>query len=353
MNILLIKTSAIGDVIQTFPVLEYLRNRFPESKIDWVVEKGIFSLVQAHPLIDDVLTIDSKKWRKSLFSLKTWKEILRSLGALRAKKYDLAFDLQGNLKSGLVSLCVKSKVTVGFDLKGVREKGNLLFTSEKISLPSPLEIRTKYLMLVQSYFKDTALFSSSGVLLNLSVPEEEQKRALLAQFSLQDRPYWMICFGSKWKSKQLPESVLIDLLEKSRDCYHPFFLFVYGNREEKIVAERLTTHFAKRSQLCPPLSLPLWQNIMAKCDLIVTVDSAALHLAGTANVPSFSIFGPSLASIYKPPGKLHQAVQRACPYGQKFETRCPKLRKCVDYPCMQNATAEELFAALRAHQDTL
>lgn len=350
MKILLIKTSAIGDVIQTFPVLEYLRNRFPQATIDWVVEQSIAPLLQAHPLIDAVLTIHSKKWRKKIFSYKTWKEIFYSLNALRRMKYDLVFDLQGNLKSGLVALCVRSKVKVGFDAKGVREKANLLFTSHKIQLPSSLEIRTKYVRLVQSHFHDEHPFSSSGILLKLTPSEEAQKQELLSILKEKKRPYWMICFGSKWKSKQLPEVVLKKLLEKSRDRYAPFFLFVYGNGEEKIVAEHLSSSFSPESLLCPSLSLPLWQNMMAECDLILTVDSAALHLAATAQVPSFSVFGPSLASIYKPPGSLHMAVQRACPYKQPFSVRCPKLRSCSEHPCMQETDAEELFRALIEHQ---
>jgi heptosyltransferase I len=68
-SILIVKTSAIGDVIQTFPVLEYLRRKFPEAKIDWVVEEGIAPLLYAHPQIGEVITIRSKVWRKAPLSI--------------------------------------------------------------------------------------------------------------------------------------------------------------------------------------------------------------------------------------------------------------------------------------------
>jgi heptosyltransferase-1 len=75
MKILLIKTSSLGDIIHAFPTLSFLRQKFPDAKIDWVVEKPFAELVKAHPFVNDVLTVDTKGWRKNLISKETWKTV--------------------------------------------------------------------------------------------------------------------------------------------------------------------------------------------------------------------------------------------------------------------------------------
>jgi heptosyltransferase-1 len=82
-------------------------------------------------------------------------------------------------------------------------------------------------------------------------------------------------------------------------------------------------------------------------DCVIAMDSAALHLCGTTLTPSFSVFGPSAASIYKPLGSQHTHVQGFCPYKQEFIQRCPLLRTCKTGACIKNLQAEELFQHFR------
>jgi heptosyltransferase-1 len=76
------------------------------------------------------------------------------------------------------------------------------------------------------------------------------------------------------------------------------------------------------------------------------MDSATLHLCGTTSTPSFSLFGPSSASIYKPLGEHHVAFQGSCPYGRTFVKRCPILRTCKTGACMKDLTAKRIFQDL-------
>src|SRR3990172_12925186 len=100
-SFLIVKTSAIGDVVQTFPVLEYLRRKFPHAKIDWVVEEGIAPLLRAHPLLDEVIPIRSKAWTRSPLSFQTRTEFSAFVKKLRSTHYDYLFDLQGDTKSSV------------------------------------------------------------------------------------------------------------------------------------------------------------------------------------------------------------------------------------------------------------
>lgn len=343
MKLLIVKTSAIGDVIQTFPVLEYLRNKFPDAQIDWIVEEGIAPLLRAHPLIDHVIEIRSKAWRKHPFQLETRKEFCAFSAQLRKTHYDFLFDLQGNAKSAVVTGCARAKSKVGFGWKSVREKSNLLVTTQRFNPPSHLNIRSKYLHLVQSALDDSEPFEAQGVKLNLSSSEKDRLQIDLTQ----KRPRLMVCFGSKWPNKQLEKKTLLSLLQKIfADC-NPSYFFIFGDEEEKRFAQELSAHF-QDSHALGNLSLPLWQAFMWEMDGVIAVDSAALHLCGTTQTPSFSIFGPSLASCYKPSEERHLAVQGACPYGKTFPVRCPALRTCATGACIRDLHADALFDAYKS-----
>ncbi|WP_039385737.1 hypothetical protein [Neochlamydia sp. TUME1] len=107
MRILIVKTSSLGDIIHGFPVLTFLHQQFPEIKVDWVVEKSFAEIVKSHPLVERAIEIDTKSWRKKLFSLKTWSSILSFRSALQQQEYAAVIDLQGNTKSAIATFFSK------------------------------------------------------------------------------------------------------------------------------------------------------------------------------------------------------------------------------------------------------
>jgi len=340
-NFLIIKTSAIGDIIQTFPVVSYLKERHPSARIDWVVEEAYAPLIEAHPDIDQVFAIQTQKWRRSLYLSPDVPAFRRQL---REKKYTAIFDLQGNAKSALFT-AMATGPKIGFGWKTVPEKANCLATSLRFNPPSDVPIQMRYLSIVQSYFGDREPFQFQEVVLNLS--ESEMRQLKIFE---QGKNRILVAFGSKWPNKRLPTETLKAFLEEIED--EPVFYFIGGSPEELEEARALTAHFAPRAVLVGKVSLPLLQAVMRQMSLVIAMDSAALHLCGTTNTPSFSIFGPSLASIYKPLGEHHTHLQGACPYGKVFERRCPILRTCTTGACIRNLSVEEIKTAGRGCRKT-
>jgi len=323
LQILIIKSSALGDIIHSFDLLVYLKKKYKQDvQIDWVVEKPNVELCSRHPLIDNVITIDSKKWRKNLFD----PEISLFRKKMGQKKYDVAFDLQGNIKSALVLLCVKAKKKVGFGRKSVAEWPNLLFTNQRFNPPKGQNIRQDYLYLVQRYFGDQTPVLHEPIALQLT----EQERDKLKEISPNAT---VVAAGSRWPNKELGETRLIAELQKLRGP----FIFVGKGESERARAEALAAHFPDNSSLLPEVGLALLQNILARVSLVVSMDSLVLHLCGTTNTPSLSFFGPSLAVKYAPVGEQHKSVQGSCPYGRTFEKRCPILRTCKTGACLKGA----------------
>ncbi len=330
MKILIVKASSLGDIIHAFPALTYLRNKYPDATIDWVIEKPFEALVKEHPAVNNTLTIDTKTWRRSPLSYQTFSALNSFRKELRKKKYDLVFDLQGNTKSGLITLFANASTKVGFGKSTVAEGLNCLFTSQQYNPPKGNNIRDDYLFLVQRYFNDDApVCAPSLPLHNRSDPFQ-----------------FMVCPGSAWKNKQLPFATLKSLLERISATYEGEFLFVWGNAKEKEYCEALHTHFSECSMVADYMPLPLLQNRMKEMGLVIAVDSLPLHLAATVGVATFSVFGPSSAKKYAPQGKEHLFYQGECPYGRHFEKRCPVLRTCPTGACMSTLSPDPLFAQL-------
>jgi len=343
MNILIIKTSSLGDIVHTFPVLHYLRKKFPTATLDWVVEKPFKGLVEAHPFINQTLTIDTKKWRKGWLSKKLPQEIAAFRNQLQAKQYDTVFDLQSNIKSGFVTFLAKSNTKIGFGWRTVHELPNLLFTNHHINPPSGLNIRDDYLKLVQIYFEDHMPFDGSAIQLNISAEQKAALKRILNHSHLQQGPKLLVCPGSAWRNKQLSKEALSEFLQHVQRHLNACFLFVWGTPEEKQHVEELQEVFPSQSVIVDRLALPLLQNLMDQVNLVIAMDSLPLHLAGTTTTPTYSVFGASSAFKFKPMGSQHIAYQGTCPYGKKFEKRCPILRTCKTGSCIRSISGQQLF----------
>ncbi len=344
MRFLIVKTSALGDIIHTFSVLKYLRQKFPRPHhIDWVVEKGFAELVKAHPDVDNTLCIDSKNWRKgrNLNEMRIFRQNLRKT------TYDAVFDLQGNIKSSFVTFQAKSKNKVGFGWKSAPEWPNGLFLHHRFNPLPEQNIRDDYLNIAKSYFNDHSDNSDEeGVQLDIPIEQQMIITDLLSQPPFFSKTKVMVCPGSAWKNKQMSTDGLIKLLQKTQKQLDCVFLFIWGNEEERREAHDLHKYFGDQSAIIDRLPLPTLQNLMAEMQLIITMDSLPLHLAGTTATPTLSIFGPSSHNKYKPKGTQHVAYQGSCPYNREFSMRCKLLRSCPTGACIRQLTGDEVLENL-------
>lgn len=347
-NILLIKTSALGDIIQAYPVVDFLREKFPEATIDWAVETPFAELVEAHPKIDNVLYVSTKTWRRNFFKLSTFKDICKVRKELRRKTYDAVFDLQGNIKSGLILSQVKSPQKIGFGKHSVPEWPNLLFTQQRFNPPIGGNIREDYLAIVKAFFQDCEPHKSSGVTLKITDAQKTVVQSILQHPILNENLKVIVSPGSAWRNKQMTPEALALFLSEVQLYLKCKFIFLWGTQVEKTISDQLHQQFIKDSIVPDRMSLPMVQNLMMGADLVIGMDSLPLHLAGTTTTTSFSVFGPSLAHKYKPIGKNHFAFQGHCPYGRTFEKRCPILRTCPTGACIRELSGgTELFTKFR------
>lgn len=342
MKILIVKTSALGDIIHAFPVLQYLRACYPEAQIDWVVEKNFAPLIEAHPSLSQAIKIDTKKWRKSFWKKEIREELNCLCLQLRHTHYDLLFDLQSNLKSSLINFLARSAKKIGFGRKTVHEWPNLFSTNWHIDPPANKNIRDDYLYLAQ-YVVGNFDYRNQGVKLRIDQTEILKIKQILHNANFKNGPKILVCAGSNWPNKQLGSSTLLSFLKSIATQLNGQFLFVWGTDEERKIVEKLSIELPNESYIVEKMGLASLQNLMAEVDLVMAMDSLPLHLAATTSTPTYSIFGASSAKKFKPVGTFHESYQGQCPYGRTFVKRCPILRTCKTGACIKNIQGEELY----------
>ena len=236
-------------------------------------------------------------------------------------------------------LSTKALAKVGFGLRRSPEWPNVLATTHRFNPPPGQNIREDYLYAVQRYFNEESITIHEEVVLKISPAEEEKLKALLQNSS---HPYQvLVCPGAAWTNKQASFESLKILLKALEKKYQAHFLFTWGTVEEEKLSTRLFVEVAY-GQLVDKLSLPLLQNLMRHVNLVVAMDSLPLHLCGTTPTPTLSFFGPSSASKYRPQGERHQSFEGTCPYGMRFEKRCPHLRTCPTGNCIKEISLESI-----------
>src|SRR5512137_2007593 len=153
MRVLIVKTSSLGDIIHALPVLDYLRQAAPGASIDWVVDEAFADLLSGNPLISRLITVPFRRLKKGFLNAATLKELRALRGHLREQSYDVVFDLQGNIKSGLICSFSRAPLKVGFSRENQQERLNSLFTNRKVPfLPADRNAAPRYLRIVSNPF---------------------------------------------------------------------------------------------------------------------------------------------------------------------------------------------------------
>jgi heptosyltransferase-1 len=197
MRVLIVKISALGDVIHALPALAWLKSADPEMEIDWLVEEGFAPLLDGHPLLRRVHRLGLKHWRRQGWgaSLKGVRQVLQ---LLREQNYDLVLDLQGNSKSGLFTLFSGAAKRYGFGRDGVREWPNLLATNRKVTLePEDHHISDRSLAVARAAFPEGTEAPSAGP---MHVPAEAMAAVgrQIAEFDLEKQPLLVLQYGTTW-----------------------------------------------------------------------------------------------------------------------------------------------------------
>jgi heptosyltransferase-1 len=296
-RILIVRLSAMGDLIHGIPVLAALRAAKPDAFIGWVAEGRNGDLLEGHPALDRLIRVP-RRWLKSP----------RAVGALRRElkelQFDTTIDLQCLTKSAVAARLSGAPRRIGYAGALGRELSRFFHNS---LVPVDAEhVIDRYLAILQPLG-----ITNPEVEFNLPERSEDAQYAEteLASFSLKPKHFAIVNPGAGWASKIWPAKRYGQLARRLLDEQGIPSLAVWGPAEELALAEQIVAASGGAAQLAPPTTMLQLSSFSRRAKLFVGSDTGPLHLAIAVGTPAVSLHGTSLAAQTGAYGPLGRRVQ--------------------------------------------
>jgi len=332
MKIAIVKLSALGDIVHAMAVLPLIKKRLPESRIDWIVEANFAAVLEHNPSIDTILPVNLKSLKTN--KLKLFSEI-KSLKKYAQNNYDIVIDLQGLIKSAIVSKILGSNV--GFDKNSIRETAASSFYKRSFFIPYVENVIMRNIELVALALDlkiDIERLTEKDPLLFFTEEDRKKTASLIAQ----DQKTVIHILGSSWESKIYPKEKFVEII----DALEGNHLLVWGNDSEQDAAKYVSERTEAR--IVPRLSLNELKALISSADLVIGADSGPTHFAWALNRPSITVFGPTPSERNTLTGSINKVVD--C--GKVINPL--KLDK-QDF-CIRNIDAQEIVSIAKELLDT-
>ena len=338
-SILMVKLSALGDVIHALCVLDAFKETWPGACVDWVVGEAAAPLLKGHPMIRRLLVYRRRQLGRDVKNPLGWMRAIRELAALRreirAVRYDAAVDLQGLFKSGMIMQMARADQKVGF--AGGREFSSI-FLNRKLPPYDPDRHA------VDRYLDLARFLGAEGrqVRFPLGISQEDRKGAseLLSRYGLEPGTYAVLVPGTVWPTKHWNSSGFSQVARKMLDAYGIRSLVVGSGSEADLAQAVSEGSRGAAVSIAGMTGLKELAAIFESSILAVSVDTGPMHMAVAAGTRVVALFGPTAPWRTGPYGQGHQVVRRPVSCSPCFKRRCPEPR------CMEEITPEEVMEAV-------
>ena len=278
MRIAIVKLSALGDIIHTMIVLQFITDHYPESIIDWFVEESFKGVLENNPHINKIHTISFNKIKQEKSIRYLLEEILR---LRKLEKYDLVIDIQNLIKSAIVSRVIPSDKTIGLDKNSSREGLASIFYTHKYAIAH-----------AENIIKRNTTIVSKALNIKISRDDIINKEPFLyfdkCNFNLisGNKPNIILVPGASFASKIYPVKQYSEITKK----IDANFIILWGNDSEKIIADQIKLSSSKVC-IADKLSFNKLKSLLSQVDLVIGGDTGPVHMAWALNVPSITLFG--------------------------------------------------------------
>lgn len=337
-RILIVRLSAIGDVVHAIPVLVALRHRFPRSFIAWVVEEKSKDVVEGHPMLNELIVFRKAEWKTDLTRHRDFGLALRRLRGfareLRFRRFDLAIDLQGLQRSGLITYFSGAPVRVGF--ADAREYSHI-FYNLKIPAPGNLHVVERYFLAAK--FLGAEEERPRFVLL-VAAKEQRFARDFLSKRRRPRAPLVGIFPSASLPHKRWAPRGFAELSDLIQETLGAEVLLIGGKYEKEITAA-IRRHTQRPLLLAGgEVSIKQMAALISRCDLFIGNDSGALHIAVALGVPVIGLYGPYDPRHTGPYAESSEVIYHRYPCSP-----CIRHPICQNFDCMREITVGEVLAA--------
>ena len=342
MNILIVKLSAIGDVIHTLPALNAIRNYYPDANITWLVEEDAASLVIGHKALDRVIVSKRKRWLRalrSLFLLSTIKDVYGFIKVLRDTRYDMILDFQALLKSGILIALARGQRKIGFG-KGLEHmEHSYMFLNERIpAVDMEIHALTRGMVLLNAIGIPT---NEIEYKLPVSNDDCEKVDELMKRHDINGVKF-LIAINpvAKWESKLWPKERFARLADMIIDEYDARIIFTGGSEDRHIIQDIMSAMKGRALNLAGHTTLKMLAALYEKTVLVISTDTGPMHLAAAMETPVVAIFGPTAPWRTGPYGSGHRVVRADPECSPCFK------RQCETMDCMHQISVDQVFDAV-------
>jgi lipopolysaccharide heptosyltransferase I len=333
--------SALGDVVQTIPAFEALRNHYPTAHISWLVEEGAADLLEYYPGLDEVYVCHRKSWLKRFKRPLLWPavafDIIRFSRQLRSRYYDVIIDFQGLLKSAIWVGLARGGRKIGFD--GTRE-GSWRFLNERLPPYDPDRHALDRYLDVARYLGAEV----SDVLVRdpWTPAEAHQFSNRLGRLTDKGESPLVVCHPmSRWQTKLWPRAKFARLAAEMVERLQATVVFAGSAENRDEIAAVLneaggsgiynwagTTNLRELAYLCK------------RASVVISTDSGPMHLAAVLGTPVVALFGPTAPWRTGPYGNNHRVLRMELDCSPCFQ------RNCDTVECMTAIEVDDVFRAV-------
>ena len=327
LSILVVKLSAIGDVIHALPVSYAIKETYPDSRLVWVVEPVARPLLEGNPCIDEIITFEKKKFKSLGGFLREFGPLKKKIKAAAGKPegYDYALDLQGLFKSAAIVWASGAKKCYGIEY--MREM------SDKISTPVVGPHANGHI--VERYLDVARAIGCrvDEVKFPVAISEKEEWSAgeLLRRAGVKDgTPYAVLAVGANWPNKRWPTKKYAELSDRLFDAgVIPVFVGG-GAADESSMAEINSYVNIPPVSLVNQTSLKELAAVIKGAAVALGGDTGPIHLAAAVETPAVMVMGPTAPDRSSPYGMDEDCLLAGHPCANCRKRACPKGIDCLD-----------------------
>ena len=329
-RIALIKPSALGDIMHSLPVLTALRRRFPDAHITWVVSRLYEPLLIQHPDLNATLPFDRQKIRKGwLTGALAFTGFLRSL---HKQRFDLTIDLQGLLRTGLMTLATGAKLRLG--LASAREGARWCYSHL-------IDDQGATVHAVDRYWRVIEALQAASVEKHFRLPVEDGARAWVReQLAGRPRPWLALGVGARWLTKRWPPEHFAALTCRALQQFAGTAILV-GAPDERDLAQKAADLIDRPVvNLTGSTTLPQLAAVLSEADVMLANDTGPLHLAVALGRPVVAPYTCTVVGRTGPYGQEHNALETKVWCAGSYVKKCERLE------CMTELTPQRLWPVL-------
>ena len=311
-RILILRTSALGDIVHCLPALAALRRHRPTAKIGWVIEETSLALLEGHADLDALLPVALKRWRRRPLAATTLREIAAYSRAVDDFGPDLVLDLMGNHKAGALAALTFCDRRIGLDRRSRREPSSAMWMSETVPARG-------------QHVVDHALSVLDALGLPRQEPADFGGDKLFPELPLEvdgrlpaSTPYHLIHPGAGWPNKRYPPARWGAVAER---LYHHTGLPIWvasGPGDEELAAEAADSSGGSAESVHAG-SLPELAALLRGARLVLGGDTGPVHLAHALGTPVLCLMGPTDPKRNGPYGAPESALWRPQPGGLSYK----------------------------------